>query len=72
MDVLLLLLLETPVHANNEGVITFVRLECKLFLGLDTLLLQFLDFLGKYCCGVNSGVDAIGLVGTRRGLNIAQ
>ena len=49
------------VNTNNDGVITFVRLQRQLFYGLHLFGQHFLDLTGKdgFRCG--SGIDTVSL-----------
>jgi len=51
------------VDTRHESVITLKGLERQLFLGLDTHVAHFLDFLGENDFGLCGRVDAVGLDG---------
>eukprot|EP00187_Rhodella_violacea_P000629 CAMPEP_0174894032 /NCGR_PEP_ID=MMETSP0167-20121228/8739_1 /TAXON_ID=38298 /ORGANISM="Rhodella maculata, Strain CCMP736" /LENGTH=256 /DNA_ID=CAMNT_0016132999 /DNA_START=128 /DNA_END=894 /DNA_ORIENTATION=+ len=61
--VVALSLLLDPVLPDNDGVVSLIRLERDLFLGLELLLLQLLHLLRKHDGGFDGGVDAICLDG---------
>ena len=52
-------LLEANVFTDNNGVISFVRFKCKLFLRLNSFFLKLLDFTskdsGSIDCRINTG-----------------
>ena len=50
-----------PVDADDDCVISLIRLQGDLLLWLHLLRLHLLDFSGEYCLGLGGRVNAISL-----------
>lgn len=57
------LFVSSNVLADNNAMVSLIRLQSKLLKRLDSLLSQLLDLTGKNSLGLNSRVDTVGLDG---------
>ena len=59
--------LSLPIHAHDDGVVAFIRLQRQLLLWLELVCLQLLDLTSKHLGGFSSRVNTISLCGGRGG-----
>jgi len=60
---LLLLLLLYSIRTDHDSVVSLVRFQSNLLSGLETLLLQLVDFSGEHSFGSDGRINATGLDG---------